>query len=232
MILNTIKPEYFRCERKFLITSIGHHEIQSIIRFHPYAFSQIYSPRTINNIYLDSPDMQAYRDNLIGISNRVKVRIRWYGETFGIIEKSVLELKIKQGLFGSKISFPLNRFTLDNHFSIAAQQNTFLESNIPNFLIEPLKSLGFVLLNNYQRSYYESADHKFRITLDTGLEFYHIDSNENYFIERCIKRQIAILELKYDHEYDEEARFITNRLPFRMTKSSKYVMGIESVYGY
>jgi hypothetical protein len=46
------------------------------------------------------------------------------------------------------------------------------------------------------------------------------------------KRQTSILELKYDHEQDEEAGFITNHLPFRMTKSSKYVMGIESFYGY
>lgn len=44
--------------------------------------------------------MLAYQDNLIGISDRMKVRIRWYGALLGLIEEPVLELKIKRGFLG------------------------------------------------------------------------------------------------------------------------------------
>ena len=35
----------------------------------------------------------------------------------------------------------------------------------------------------------------------------------------------TILELEYSEESDEEARFVTNQIPFRMTRSSKYATG-------
>ena len=38
-----------------------------------------------------------------------------------------------------------------------------------------------------------------------------------------------ILELKYDQIHDDNVELITNNLPFRLTKSSKYVSGIDYV---
>ncbi len=39
-----------------------------------------------------------------------------------------------------------------------------------------------------------------------------------------------ILELKYNQDMDNGANYIVNCFPFRLTKSSKYVSGIESLY--
>ena len=39
----------------------------------------------------------------------------------------------------------------------------------------------------------------------------------------------VILELKYQEEYDEEANSIINQFPFRLSKSSKYVNGIQQL---
>ena len=41
---------------------------------------------------------------------RIKSRIRWYCEIFCVIEKPVLELKIKNSLLGRKESYPVNTF--------------------------------------------------------------------------------------------------------------------------
>ena len=232
MIADILSPTSFRYERKFLISELNRYEIESIVKLHPAIFSEIHHQRFVNNIYFDTINLSNYFDNVIGISQRLKVRIRWYEELFGFIEKPVLELKIKKGFLGGKIRFPLDSFYLDRGYSLKAQQDIFAKSGVPDALTESLKSLRFALLNRYGRKYFESADHKFRITIDFDMEFYKIDPANNSFIEKIADHNNTVLELKYSDKDDDEARFITNYFPFRMTKSSKYVSGIEKLYSY
>ena len=230
MIADILNPTSFRYERKFLNSELNRYEIESLVKLHPAFFSEIHHQRFVNNIYFDTSNMSNYFDNVIGISQRLKVRIRWYGDLFGFIEKPVLELKIKKGFLGSKRKFPLDSFYLGCGYTLKAQQDIFAKSGVPDALTEYLKSLRFTLLNRYSRKYFESADHKFRITIDFDMEFYKIGTANNSFIEKFVDRKNTILELKYSDKHDEEARFITNHFPFRMTKSSKYVSGIEKLY--
>ena len=49
-----------------------------------------YPDRYINTIYLDNPDYESVRDNLAGISDRLKTRIRWYdGDPVIKLEKKI-----------------------------------------------------------------------------------------------------------------------------------------------
>ena len=49
-----------------------------------------YPDRYINTIYLDNPDYESVRDNLAGISDRLKIRIRWYdGDPVVKLEKKI-----------------------------------------------------------------------------------------------------------------------------------------------
>ena len=98
----------YRYERKFLIRDLSVQEIETIIKLHPNFFSEIYYQRNVNNIYFDSLELESYQDNVTGSAQRVKTRIRWYGELFGLIEKPVLELKIKSGFLGRKESFHIS----------------------------------------------------------------------------------------------------------------------------
>ncbi|MDP2729354.1 MAG: VTC domain-containing protein, partial [Dehalococcoidales bacterium] len=129
-----------------------------MVILNPAVFSEIYHPRFVNNIYFDTVDMSAYQDNLIGISDRLKVRIRWYGELFGLIEEPVLELKIKRGFLGGKLKFPLASFYLDRNYSLQSQQDMFAEANVPEVVRYYVKSLKFSTLNRYQRKYFQSMD--------------------------------------------------------------------------
>ena len=106
----------FRYERKFLIDGGSRQEIETALRVHPALFSRIFHPRFINNIYFDSFAMAAYSDAVSGHMNRAKLRIRWYGDLFGPVERPVLEIKIKQGMVGRKESYPLKGFALDRDF--------------------------------------------------------------------------------------------------------------------
>lgn len=227
-IVDSIKPEKFRYERKFLVAEIDKHELESHIKHNSAMFSEIYYERDVNNIYFDSADLTSYYDNLAGISQRLKVRIRWYGDMFGTINKPVLELKIKNNLLGSKLSFPLKPFKLDNKITTQYLiKNVFNKSDLPAWLIEHLKSLNFALLNRYRRRYFRSADKRYRITLDYDSEFYEIRQKNNTFLRREKNDNYVILELKYDKQYDTDAPKITNQFPFRLTKSSKYVTGVD-----
>lgn len=226
-IIDLPAPTSFRYERKFVPACMSRYVVESIIKFHPAMFSEIYHQRFINNIYLDTLRFSSYFDNEDGVRERVKTRIRWYDDLFGPVVEPCLELKIKKGFLGGKLRSQLEPFCLDQSCSLEVLQDVFAKSGLPGLMRERLKSMDFALLNRYTRKYFESADHKFRITIDFDLEYFRINDFRNSFTERLYDREKVIVELKYDQADDDQARFVTNHLPFRLTKSSKYAMGIQ-----
>ena len=85
MIHKFLNPKKFRYERKFLVEELGKKEALFVIKENPAMFSEIFHERRINNIYFDSSNMESYHDNVMGNSQRVKIRIRWYNDLFGHI---------------------------------------------------------------------------------------------------------------------------------------------------
>ena len=217
----------FRFERKFVSGSMDKRELEHLLRMHPAFFSEIYWERQINNIYFDTPALTYYFDNVAGKSERRKVRIRWYGNGNGQVLKPVLEFKIKSGQLGRKASFDLVPFNINDHLGFDYFQRLFEKSELPQDIIEELKGLRPSLLNNYCRKYYRSADKRFRFTIDFNLRYFAY--SPSVFSIGLGKRELknTILELKYDEEHDSEAMNITQSIPFRLNKSSKYVNGID-----
>lgn len=216
-----------RYERKFVVSHFNLKQIESAIKHHPLMFREIYKKRQINNIYLDTIDLKTYFDNVYGNTHRVKIRIRWYGSTFGNIEHPVLEMKIKTGLAGKKQSFPLNPFSLEKDFGRETLVQMLEKSTLPDYVREKLTAYRPVLLNCYSRKYFASSDKTVRITIDDGMAYWGLSSRNNNFIRKHIDRQNIIVEMKYGLESAYVASDISQHFPHRMTKSSKYVNGIE-----
>ena len=221
------KPLVFRKERKYAISEVNIDVVENYVRAHPAMFSKPYPPRQVNNIYFDTPKFQNYMDNVIGAKQRRKFRIRWYGEQYGHIEKPILEIKIKEGLAGSKKYFPLAPFDLKPGFCEADIKQMIAQSEISDEAREALQHFVPTLLNRYQRKYYLSANKKFRLTLDTNVTYTRISRHQNYFMRRVIDRDNVIMELKYEIEDDQHVSWINTYFPFRMTKNAKYVNGID-----
>ena len=221
--------ERFRYERKYFVDELSKEKVEAILKCHPAIFSEIYSQRYVNNIYFDTINMRSYLDNKDGVSERVKVRIRWYGDLFRKIQAPVLELKIKHNMHVGKRSYPLKPFALDHDLSLDAVQEIFQESDLPDFLRVHLKKLSFALLNRYSRRYFLSADGHFRVTLDVGLESYEIAPFQNTFLRKREDPNGTIIEFKYDQNQNEMADRLTNVLPFRVSRSSKYIAGLENI---
>ena len=226
-----LKDKIYRYERKYFITQITGKDIDSIVKLHPAIFSEIFHERSVNNIYFDTPELNNYFDNIDGNMYRVKSRIRWYGRTFGVIEKPVLELKIKNGLLGRKVSYSLDTFKLDGHFNMQKIVQIIQNTNIPEIVTIGIKSSQPTLLNKYNRKYFLSADKRYRITIDTNQVFYRIGSQNNFFLNKIKNDLNVILELKYNIDADDDVNRITEHFPFRLTKSSKYISGVEKIYG-
>ncbi len=216
-----------RYERKFFIQNFSPVRAETYIKHNPARFTQIFHQRFINNIYLDTPKLTFFLDNVVGKSTRKKIRIRWYGELFGKVEKPVLEFKLKSGATGTKLSFPLSGFTLDKNFNHNILKAVFEKSDLPEWVREELFTVEPALINRYSRKYFQSFDKLFRTTIDYQLKYIHVDRTFNSFLRMKSDNSSVIVELKYGYEEDNNASLITNYFPFRMTKSSKYVNGIE-----
>ncbi len=217
----------FRYERKFTLRAASRREPLQYIKLHPAFFREIFYTRQNSNIYFDTPDLQFYFDNKKGIADRKKVRIRWYGDTFGKIQKPKLEYKIKRGLVGDKWSFQLKDFEIGKGFTKKDLLDVFEKSELPKPVLESLQNLSPTLLNTYHRTYFLSLNQTFRLTFDEQMAYYNIHNFSNLFLEKYETKNDFILELKYGLDFDKAANGISKLFPMRLDKSSKYVTGVD-----
>ncbi|MBN1445049.1 MAG: VTC domain-containing protein [Candidatus Omnitrophica bacterium] len=219
----------YRYERKYVVAKLTVPEVESLIKTHPACFYEIFHARVVSNIYLDSFGLKSYSDRVNGASSSTKVRIRWYENLFGYIAKPVLELKIKRGPLGRKESFPLRGFLLDNDLKFDVVKDVLLNSNMPDALKSCLSGMEFSIMNSFKRKYFQSADRKFRLTVDSDIKYYELQNNCNLFLNIVSEPGITVVEIKYGRKDDDCAIEITNFLPFRMSRNSKYVNALEKL---
>ncbi len=222
----------WRYERKFFITDADVPQVEHALKLHPAMFFPIYYERQVNNLYFDTPSFDFYNDNVIGAGNRLKVRIRWYGDIFGRIENPVLEIKCKDGLLGGKQRYVLKPFELNNVLTSVDLKQLFhaLPDEIGS-IKQCLLTLECSLLSSYIRKYFLSADKLFRATIDSKLAFYRVPYWGNLFLNKYVDLSNIILEVKYNVADDKNAQMITRNLPYNITKSSKYVQGLNHLFG-
>ena len=225
---NTAK--IWRYERKSLVEGLDAHQVRMLVRRHPGMFYEPFPPRFINNLYLDSEDLQNYEDNLSGTEERHKARIRWYGKLFGEAQNPMLEFKVKKGLVGTKYSFPLPDFHFEDGFAHADIQRLIQSAELPEHTKFHLRNLHVSLCNRYYRWYYATRDRRFRITIDTGMTYYRVKRDHNRFAHKYVDQNHVVVELKYDHHLDTQADRIASFFPFGLSRNSKYITGIEAVY--
>lgn len=221
----------YRYERKFLVEDLRPFQVMALIKQHPRMFHMPYPARYVNNLYLDTPELANYFDNVDGAMQRRKVRLRWYGEPFGEITRPMLEIKVKDGLVGTKHTYPLESFNMDSKFCDRIFERILSNSNLPPEIKFNLCDLNVVLFNRYYRHYFASYDGAFRVTMDTELTFYKVNGLfGNLFAHHQVNVRDLVVELKYEIEQEPQANRVAGFFPFRVTRNSKYVQGVERVY--
>ncbi len=222
-----------RYERKFIYEHWTPEDlIETVVLSNSFCFREIFHQRTVNNIYYDDQAMSFYHQNVSGDELRDKYRLRWYGDSFEIINNPILEIKKKFGSVGDKLSFPMSDFihNIKEHSLQNTQEKVYqhiLEKH-PSELALKLSQLSPSLYNSYERRYFLSDCDTFRITIDYNMTFY----NPYFTNYESSKAQLSdiILELKYKVPHDKESRKLTQQLTARLSKNSKYVRGVDLIH--
>lgn len=208
-----------RYERKYKIQHLSLSALRQLIELHPASFRTLYPDRQVNSLYLDTSEYQTWNQNVMGQNERKKYRIRWYGALKAGKGPARFEIKQKHNELGWKEIMPLENFDLHK------REPAFTEifKKYPE-----LSHLQPRLINSYTRSYFGSFDGKFRLTLDRDMRFFRPDAEK---LTDVYARNDPgfILEIKYDQGDDHRISEITQHLPFRQTKHSKYVQGVQLV---
>ncbi len=202
-------------------------EIEAWIRTHRAHWRVRYPPRQVNNVYFDTPDCSAASDNLDGIGERRKLRLRWYGPSLEQVTAARLEIKGREGAVGWKIVHPLP-------ISLHLRQQTWSEiyhvlraALAPQVAIWLAEMSTPTLINCYHRSYYATPDGDIRMTLDTALRVYdqRLGSRPNITSPAPLP-EIVIVEWKAAAEHLPRLADLLAEFPFRPDRHSKYVQGL------
>lgn len=207
-----------RYERKYRIEQVDKQLILQTLKLHPAGLKVLFPDRQINNIYFDTPSLTTYKENVMGIANRDKFRVRWYGWDVKDIHKPKLEIKHRRNNVGYKTIHKIETFELNALQPLTQQVNNL----IPSFAV-----LKPVLQNSYKRSYFSTRDQKFRLTLDWDLTYFSFLNNYEFKQHQRTELNTCILEVKYEKELEDQVDRIAQFLPFRSTKNSKYVSGVQ-----
>ena len=221
----------YRYEKKFTVPFSQQYLIPKIIYSNGMRFIEQYESRKVNSIYLDTDDLTFYRENLEGLSSRKKIRIRWYN-VLNRKTKIFLEIKQKNNELGFK-----KIYKLENNFGNQSQIEEFerICKSIINLKISPeINSLLYKIkpkiIISYIRKYFISNICNCRLTLDTALSYSMIDIDRRDIWKDNQKNNEMVFELKYPINIDQKILNDNFHLPFRLSKNSKYVNGINKYY--
>jgi hypothetical protein len=216
-----------RYEKKFIAEGFTTAEVLAGVKRHPAAFREVYPPRVVNNIYLDSATRRDYHDHVNGAANRTKTRVRWYGPQSQLAQHPVLERKLKRGMVSWKEAHPLPPLSINGARLRSLLVAAFDSAVFPPLLRSALRLVEPALLNRYYRHYFLSSDRRFRLTIDCDLQFAGLPHDHRPVIAPLHPAATIVIELKFGPEFGEDAEAITNAWPFRVARFSKYVAGIQ-----
>lgn len=207
----------WRFERKFALTPFEFLQFEKQLLLSN--LETLYPDRTINNCYMDDVQYNSYLQSLEGYSEKMKVRIRWYGDLFSETVPT-LEFKIKQNNSNRKELFELYKVAYGaafDWFRYTEEIKRYLMAEYKFYLADKFQP---VLINSYKRSYFSDFSKSFRLTVDQDLRFMSPNSSIEPWNGHTIDKYIV--ELKFTN-----AEILTDfPLLMNLGKFSKFSTGI------
>ena len=164
-----------RYEQKFATDYASLSELDLIVKLSPDIFTCQFPDRWVNNIYFDDDEFSAYKENLEGVCNREKLRIRWYGSLLNSNVEPKLEVKRKFGSVGDKVKTSLPKWNNLPRISFINIENLLTKSVNWEQISVQFMDKKVTLCNRYLRSYYVSANSQIRLTIDRNIAYSAID---------------------------------------------------------
>ncbi len=207
----------WRFERKFVLSPLEFMQFEKQILLSD--LEMLYPDRKINNCYLDDVRNNAYLESLEGYSEKMKVRMRWYGELFSEAVPT-LEFKIKQNNSNRKELFKLYKTLFDPTFDWVQYTEEIKRYLLKEYSFYLADKFQPVLINSYQRSYFSNFSKSFRLTVDSDLRFMSPNTTLEAWNGHTINKYIV--ELKFNN-----AQILTDfPLLMNLGKFSKFSTGM------
>lgn len=200
-----------RIEKKFIFPNQASDLVKKILLGNN--FKKLYSDRYITSIYIDNLNFDSAKDNINGVNERKKFRVRWYDDD---LNKIYFEQKNKNNFFVwkiiKKLELDINKKNLINKiYELLSNNNKYIDTNY---------NYKMVLKINYKRSYFISDQGEFRATIDT-----EINTSPVLDFNKVIRLPETILEFKFSKNLESYFRdfFSLRGLNIRSKKYSKYI---------
>jgi len=191
------------------------------------SFKKRYHSRTVNSIYLDDLNYSSVRDNLSGVSERHKTRLRWYkDETTNELSTPVLEKKTRLGRLGSKSSVSIPKIHKNLYNSTFFELINEIKNEISFDNYASLEYLIPTLSVSYNRKYYEDC-RGVRITLDDNIKFKSCYSiHHKLAMGRQVDYKSKIVEVKFNPNMKNYVVDLIRPLSLTPVRHSKYITGL------
>ena len=200
-----------RIEKKFIFPNQASDLVKKILLGNN--FKKLYSDRYITSIYIDNLNFDSAKDNINGVNERKKFRVRRYDDDLNQI---YFEQKNKNNFFVwkniKKLELDINKKNLINKiYELLSNNNKYIDTNY---------NYKMVLKINYKRSYFISDQGEFRATIDT-----EINTSPVLDFNKVIRLPETILEFKFSKNSESYFRdfFSLRGLNIRSKKYSKYI---------
>jgi len=219
-----------RYELKIPLEGVPVYDIRKWVNLHPCGFRKTFPSRKVNNLYFDSIDYSNFQAHLAGYYERSKVRLRWYGEEtkFSI---SNLEIKSKFGNLGNKNTFLISE---DLDLNVHSHQEIIqkIKGKSPDNMTILLSNCQPVIINYYQRDYFESVISDIRLTID----YDHFTFDQRSSIKPNLSfsepfHNSPIIEIKAPKDKYKILSEVLSLFPANTYRFSKYMDGMLTILG-
>jgi len=210
-----------RFEKKYIIELHQLSKLRSAIMLDK-SFRINHAPQMVNNLYYDNNIYKALDENLLGLSDRIKYRIRWYGMNKKIRAK--FEKKCRKDIGNFKEGN--NKILLDeNPWNIKVSDLPMLSeiNKLSALDIKNVNHFSPAVLNRYNREYYinKTGD---RLTIDRDIIYRNC---RNGITKNDTK---IVVELKYNSDKINDG--LIDFFNLTISKNSKYVNGLLSTTNF
>ena len=183
----------------------------------------------VRSIYLDDERLSGYHESVDGTGTRRKVRLRWYndddreGRFFFEVKKREFDLVIKERVaLQSRVA--LGELT---YREIARNLDATLS---PRHRENLSRQQSPILLCEYRRQYFEGADRRQRVTVDSDLKWYCQSGRDRLSRRFGVElSHLVVVELKTPPGSTLGALRHLRPLRLAPSRSSKYVVGCQQL---
>ena len=222
-------PDVFRYEVKYVARTSELHRLLAWIKTAAAGYSEPFPSRQINNVYFDTFDYFAYAENLSGASSRSKVRFRWYGAV-DRPDEGTLEIKRRRSGVGWKLSYGVGPVPVGDVASWRVFRNALRQQLPPEACMWLDANPQQILINRYQRRYFVSRDGRIRLTVDWNQRVYDQRFRHAPNLVRAANTpDTLVVELKFDRSDRRLANQYAQGIPIRLSRNSKYVIGVQAI---